>query len=428
MKNVFIVFLTSFVLGALCSWSVFSNENMQLWKTQEYQADSPLNMTEFWDVYNLIGDEYFREGGIEKQDLEYGAIKWMVEALWDKNSEFMTPEVYKRFDEVLNGKFEGIGAVVEKVPLWVMIERIIKWSPAKKFGVRSWDIVTQANGEDLVNLDLYDAVEQIKGPAWSTVVLTILRAWESGTIDIAVERAEIDIPSVEEEYFEDSEIAYIALNQYWDTTASEFRQALENVKESQARGLIIDVRDNGGWYLGSAVEILSEFIPGWELLVQTRYQDSAFNQNYLSVNTWEIYDKKIIVLMNGNSASASEITAGALREYDKAILVWEQTFGKWSVQQPFEMQGGSLLKLTVAKWFTPKNRNIEEEGIEPDIEIFFQEEDYENEYDRQLEEAKKILDLYIENKTIGLTVEAYDTANPIEETVVENVGTELEQE
>lgn len=365
-------------------------------------------MWEFWSVYSVIEEEYFTSGAVDKQNLLYGAIGGMVDALGDKNSEFMTPEVYERFDEVLNWKFEGIWAVVEKVPLGILVERIIKGSPAKKYDVRSGDIIIKANDADLSELDLYDAVEKIKWPAGTEVVLTILRAWETSEIEISVIRDEIEIPSVEEEYFELENIAYIAINQYGDTTASEFQKALSNVKNSWANGLIIDVRDNGGGYLQSAVEILSEFIPSQELLVTTRYQDSAFNQDYMSFNNGEIYEEKIIVLINRNSASASEITAWALREYGKAIIVWEKSYGKGSVQQPFEMYDGSLLKLTVARWFTPKGRNIDEEGIEPDIEVMFQDEDYENEYDRQLEEAKKILELYQEKNTIGLTVEAYE--------------------
>jgi len=205
---------------------------------------------------------------------------------------------------------------------------------------------------------------------------------------------------------------------FGDQTASEFSEALENVVKSGAEWLIIDVRDNGGGYLQSAVQILSEFIPEKEKLVQTRYRDDYFNQNYYSVNDGDIFDKKIVVLINGNSASASEITAWALREYDKAILIWEKTYGKWSVQQPFEMDDGSLLKLTVAKWFTPEGKNIEIDGIEPDVEVIFLEEDYEYVYDRQLEEAKILLKKFIEKPTIGLTISDYLDEKSSRDTVV----------
>lgn len=397
------MFLT-FLLWTWCS----STGEAILWNPNLWKSSEKLDMRDFWEVYDIIEDEYFTSGVISKEDLVRGAISWMVEALDDQHSEFMDPEITKKFNEALEGDFEGIGAVVEKVPLWVKIERILKWSPAKIYDVRSWDIVIKADEYELQDLDLYDAVDKIKWPAGTKVILTILRVWEDSVLEIEVTRDKIHIPSVEEEIFEEGNIGYISLNMFGDTTASEFRTVLNSLQEKNIEWLILDVRDNGGWYLQSAVEVLSEFIPEWEVLVKTKYRNDFLNNNYFSLNDWETFDKKIVVLINGNSASASEITAWALREYNKAILVWQQSYGKWSVQQPFEMEDGSLLKLTVAKWFTPEWRNIEEDGVEPDIEIEYLEEDYETLYDRQLEEAKKILKSFIENETIGLSVEAYE--------------------
>lgn len=404
-STVFISFLTLLLISG-CFLSIDTKSDItNLWKTSE-----KLDMTDFWEVYEKIEDEYFTSWSIEKEELVRGAIAWMVEALWDQHSEFMDPEVTKKFNEVLEWDFEWIWAVVEKVPLWVKIERILKWSPAKQFWVRSWDIVIKADEFELQDLDLYDAVDKIKWPAGTKVLLTILRVWEEELLEIELVRDKIHIPSVEREYFEEEELDYISINMFWDATASEFREALDEVRASESKGLIIDVRDNGGWYLQSAVEILSEFIQQNEVLVTTKYKRSLFNDNYNSFGpqNGELFDKKIVVLMNWNSASASEITAWALREYNKAILVWEKTYGKWSVQKPFEMDDGSLLKLTVAKWFSPKWRNIEEEGVDPDIEVVFLDEDYDNDYDRQLEEAKKVLEQFIEQWTIWLAVEWYN--------------------
>lgn len=410
MKKTFIFFLTSFLLWFFFAGFLAENQFLWLWKTSEKLSFLPwekLNLSDFWEVYDIIELKYFSDNQIKKDDLVRGAISWMVEALGDQHSEFMDPETTKKFDEALTWDFEGIGAVVEKVPLGIKVERILKGSPAKKYGVRAKDIIIKVDEEDLDELDLYDAVEKIKGPAGTQVKLTIIRPEEEELLEIAVTRDKIHIPSVEEEYFEEDNIAYISINMYGEQTAQEFRSALENVKKTNVDGLIIDVRDNGGGYLLSAVEILSEFIKKDEVLVKTRYKDSFLNQNYFSINEGEIYDKKVVVLINGNSASASEITAGALKDYDKAILVGEKTYGKWSVQQPFDMPDGSLLKITVAKWFTPNGINIDEEGINPDIEVSFTEEDYDNNYDRQLEEAKKILKTFIEKKTIGLTLEVH---------------------
>jgi carboxyl-terminal processing protease len=410
MKKVFIALLTSFILWWAAALYFEEINIFGLWKTSEkvwiFSRDK-MEMTDFWEVYEIIEKDYFTQDAVEKEDLVAWAISWMVEALWDRHSEFMSPEITKKFNSTLDGDFVWIGAVVEKVPLWVKVERILKGSPAKKYDVRGWDIIIKANGTELNELDIFDAVDVIKWPAGSKVNLTIIRAGEEEILEISLVRQKIHIPSIEQEYFKDENIAYIAINMFWDATAQEFIAALDDVKKSGVDGLIIDVRDNGGWYLQSAVQILSEFMPEKEVLVKTRYKNSFFDENYFSVNDGEIYSKNIVVLINENSASASEITAWALREYNKAILVGQETYGKWSVQQPFDMIDGSLLKLTVAKWFTPNGKNIDGEGIMPDIEIEFLEEDYENVYDRQLEEAKKILQIFIEKETIWLAIEAY---------------------
>lgn len=415
MKKTFVVFLTSFLSGALLSWFAADFIQENLWKTfsqSHFSAKESLDMQPFWQVYDIVEKQYFSSGSLKKEDIVSGAIAGMVEALWDKHSEFMTPSVHEKFQEALSGDFEWIGAVVEKEPLGVRVERIIKGSPAKKYDVRAKDIIIEANGESLEGLDVYDAVEKIKGPAWTQVELSILRPGEKSILKINLTREKIHIPSVEEKYFEKEKIAYIALNMFGDTTSQEFKEALNNVKKSDTKGLILDLRDNGGWYLQSAVEILSEFIPEGEVLVKTHYKDAFFDQNYFSQGSIEPYTKKIVVLMNGNSASASEITAWALREYNKAILVGEKTYGKGSVQQPFELEDGSLLKLTVAKWFTPEWKNIDADGISPDIKISYLEEDYTTLYDRQLEEAKKILEIFVEKQTLWLSIESYIKAHP----------------
>jgi len=421
MKKIFIVFLTSFWLWYFIStlWVDFLEKSSLKTPEQQYEV-SDLDLEDFWKVYNIIEQEYFREGKIEKRELVEGAISGMVDALWDQHSEFMNPELTEKFESTLNGDFEWIWAVVEKIAAWVKIERVLKWSPAKKYDVRSWDILISANGEELQDLDIYDAIDKIKWPAGSSVVLEIIRQWEEKILTIEVIRDKIHIPSVEQEYFEEEDIGYIAINMFWETTAVEFIEALNSVKESQVSGLIIDVRDNGWWYLQSAVQILSEFIPEDDVIVKTKYMDSFFNENYYSVNDGEIFEKKIVVLMNGNSASASEITAGALRDYNLAILLWEQTYGKWSVQQPFNFDNGSLLKLSVAQWFTPKWNSIEQEGIEPDVPVEFLDEDYENGYDRQLEEAKKLLQIFIEKETIGLALEEYNIQKEAEKSLSVN--------
>jgi len=411
----FVIFLTSFLLGVIFSFQIGKNIVDDLLKSKTYVVtgestyeENDLDLTRVLEAYFYLKREYYDSDVIKKNDLVESAIKWMVDWLWDKHSEYMTKKETKNFHEALSWDFEWIGAVVEKVELWVMIERILKGSPAKNFGLLKGDILIEANGIELEDLDLYEAVDNIKGPAGTKVVLKYLRAWEIDPLETEVIRGKIKIPSVDSKILEDTDIWYIAVNMFWWDTEVEFKKALEDFKEKE--GIIIDLRDNGWGYLQSAVVILSNFIKNGKNIVFTKYKNIFDNNVYKSVNNGDTYEWKIVVLINGNSASASEITAGALRDYNKAILVWEKSYWKWSVQQPFDLSSGWTLKLTIARWFTPKNKNIDKEWIEPDIEIRFLKEDYENDYDRQLEEAKKVLNNFIKYGSLKLSVDEYNNS------------------
>ncbi len=427
-----LIFLTLF-LASFWLW-LASSHNIKTWYVQNILKTpvssvsgefKDLDLSTFWKVHSLIKKEYYDLDGLKKEELINWATKWLVSAIWDKHSEFMTQKENEEFSKMLSWDFEWIWAVVDKIEfLWVKIERVLKWSPAEKFWLRKDDILIEANWEKLEDLNLFDAVAKIKGPAGTKVLLKVLRSGEKEALEIEVIRKNIKIPSVEEKYFKDENIWYIAINLFWDETSHEFKKALKNIEKKEAKGLIIDLRNNGWGYLVSAVEILSEFIDNWELLVTTKYKNKFLDEVYKSINIWGTFDKKIVILINGSSASASEITSWALREYNKAIIVWEKSYGKWSVQKPFILEDGSMLKLTIAKWFTPKDRNIDKEWITPDIEVKIKKQDYDLEeckkewvckkdlkqkdfkfYDRQLEEAKKVLQSFIKKGTLQVIVD-----------------------
>jgi carboxyl-terminal processing protease len=241
--------------------------------------------------------------------LAYWATKWLVESLWDKFSEFMPPEENKQFSQALSWDFEWIWAVVDKNEIWVIVDRLIKGSPALKNDIRKWDIIMKANDIDLSKLSLYDAVAKIKWQAGTKVNLVIFRAWEKELLKKEVTREKITIPSVDSKVIEKTNLWYIAINIFWENTASEFNMALEDLKSKKVSWIILDLRDNWGWFLQSAVDILSNFTAKWKLLVTTKYKNSVMNNYYYSDNMWDPYKIPLVVLVNENTASASEITA-----------------------------------------------------------------------------------------------------------------------
>lgn len=429
--KVFIIFLTSFSLGFYMNdridFSQYKEKKLENSDTfvqtllKDTLINKNLNLDLFWQVYNIVNQNYYSSDELKPKELEYGLINGYVNALGDKFSEFMTPEITKQFNETLAWDFEWIGAVIDEHELGVLVDRVLKGSPALKNGILKWDIIIEANGIVLKGLSTNEAVSHIKGTAGTKVLLKILRAWENGVLEKEITREKITIPSVDTKDTGDEEIGYISLNMFGDNTAKEFSDMLATFNNDKVKWIIIDLRDNGGWYLEVAKEILSHFIEKGKLLVTTKYKDSNLNNYYYSENFGQIFDKKIIILINGNSASASEITAWALKDYNKAILVGEKSYGKGSVQQPFDLPDGSMLKLTIAKWYTPKDYSIDHNGINPDIKVEFKKEDYtpipgkEKEfvpYDRQFEEAKGILKKFIKYQNINLVVDEYSKEHP----------------
>lgn len=421
----FIIFLTSFSLGFYISKNINLDNKKQnnIVETilKEKILDKSLNLDLFWQVYNIVNQNYYSASDLKQKDVEYWIISWYISSLWDKFSEFMSPEITKQFNDALNWDFEGIWAIINKHDLWVQVETVLKWSPALQNWVMKGDIIIEANWVSLKWKTSNESVTYIKWPSWTKVILKILRTWESDILIKEIIRDKIKIPSVDSHDISESDIWYISINMFWENTSKEFLDKLNTFNNDKYKWLIIDLRDNWWGYLESAVEILSNFIEKWKVLVTTKYKNSLLNNNYYSKNFGQVFDKKIVILINWNSASASEITAWALRDYNKAILVWEKSYWKWSVQQPFDLPDWSMLKLTIAKWYTPNDYSIDHNWIEPDIKVTLKKEDYtpivwkEKDfvpYDRQLEEAKKVIKKFIKYENINLVVDKYKKENP----------------
>jgi len=251
--------------------------------TSIYSSWNDLNLTKYWAIYDIIKKEYFDENTINNDKLLESSITWLVNWLWDKHSTYFNKDENKSFNETLSWDFEGIWAVVEINPLWVAIDRIIKWSPAKKFDLRSGDIIISANDISLQWMNLVEAVNNIKWPAWTIVKLYILREGEESLVKKEVVRDKIKIPSVDFEKF-DNNTGYISINMFWEETSRDFKNALNELKNTS--WIIVDLRDNWGGYLISAVEILSNLIENWNIVVVTKYKDENIDEVYNSINDW----------------------------------------------------------------------------------------------------------------------------------------------
>ena len=429
--SLFIISILTFFLLGLFFAEPISNLYVKNFKKSDInnvftKEENDLNLKKFWEVYDILKKEYYSLDWIKKQDLVDWAIAWMVDAIWDKHSEFMTTKIAKSFNDALSWDFEWIWAVVKIHPLWVKIERILKGSPAKKYWLKKDDVIIEANSEKLEWLNIVEAVNKIKWPAWTKVKLKILRPWEKEVLEKEVTRAKIKIPTVETKDL--WKYWYIALNMFWENSSDEFKKALKEFKNK--KWIIIDLRDNWGWYLNWAVEIISNFIENWKKVVEVKWKGLLNSSIYKSAWLDNKYNWKIVILLNENSASASEITAWALHDYKKAILVWTKSYWKWSVQTTKIFSDGSELKYTIAKWFTPNWQNIDQKWIEPDIKVEFEKQDYDLEeckkvwkcdknmkqedfefYDRQLEKAKDILKDFVKIWDIKKVIEKYSEEN-----------------
>ncbi len=341
----------------------------------------------FWEAWRLIERDYY--GDIPNEDeMTYGAIRGAVNTLGDPFTAFIDPEIAGINREDDTGSFQGIGAYVTMRDGRLMIVNTFKDQPAEKAGVRRGDIVLQVDDTVIENMSVYEAITLIRGKAGTPVVLTIVREGQE-EFEVEIIRAQIDIPVVESEMREDG-IAYVSLFDFSSDATAKLEAAIEDLLDQDPTGLVLDLRGNPGGWLNEAVETTGLFLSKDALVLIERFKDGT-EQTYEAPNRPAAPDIPMVVLVDGGSASASEIVAGALQDHERAVLIGEKTFGKGSVQWPHELSNGAEMRVTVARWFTPNDRAIHGEGLEPDIEVEITEEDFEAELDPQLDRAVEYL-------------------------------------
>lgn len=346
-----------------------------------------INFGLFWDVWDRVNKQFV--GSINNQTMVYDAIKGALSSLDDPYTLFLTPDELKRFKEDLGGSFSGIGAEIENRNGAITILTPLTDSPAAKAGLKPKDVVVKIDDKSTEGMLVNDAIKLIRGDKGTTVKLTIAREGEEKLLEIPIVRDTIVIKSVSWEMKSDN-IGYIKVNQFGDDTEQLFRQALDEMVAKKPKGLIVDVRNNPGGYLDTAVNMSSYLLNERGAIVKQKDKKGSILE-LKATKAPLITGTPLVVLVNGSSASASEIFAGAMQDYGRAKLVGEKTFGKGSVQELQDLDNGAAVRITIAKWLTPKDRAIDKEGIKPDIEVALTDEDYAAGRDPQLDKAFELL-------------------------------------
>jgi carboxyl-terminal processing protease len=355
-------------------------------------GNEEVDFTLFWDVWDLVKDKYVDHDSLKAQDMIDGAINGMLSATGDPYTMFLNEEKFAELTEDLNGNFEGIGAEIGIKDNILTVITPLEESPAQQAGLRAGDKIIEIEGESSAEMTIEEAVKKMRGPKGTELHLKIFRIndEDTETEDVTVIRDTIHIDSVRVDFLE-NDIAHIKLMQFGEDTIKEFNKIISKIKQNKTKGIILDVRNDPGGILQTAVVISSKFLPSNTVVVMEEDAQDKRTKLY-TTGAHPFVDIPLVVLINEGSASASEILAGALRDNrDDITIVGQQSFGKGSVQELIPTSSLTAAKITVAKWLTPNGEQINEKGIAPDVEVEYTSDDYEKEIDPQLDKAIEIV-------------------------------------
>lgn len=370
------------------SFPVFSDKKVIL---HQSSPNATVDFALFWDVWNKISRYYIDSASLDTAKMLDGAITGMVGAVGDPYTSYFPPKENQDFKDDLGGAFEGVGMQLGVKDGHIMVVAPLKGNPAEKAGIRAGDWIIKVNGEDAASWSVATAVAKIRGPKGTTVTLQILHVNDITPIDVSIVRDTIVVASVESWVKEvaqveeikgatesasfrtrNDKIAYLRLTRFGDRTNDEWQTAVADILSAQKKngglkGLIFDLRNNPGGYLDGSVFIGSEFIRSGTIVSQVNSDKTRqdFNVNRKGA----LLDIPLVILVNNGSASAAEIVAGALRDHKRGKIVGETTFGKGSVQTPYDLAGGAAVHITTGKWLLPSGASISKEGVKPDVEI-----------------------------------------------------------
>ena len=374
-----IVAIVSFVAGAR-SDALFANVASVFGVRT---SNKTIDLSSVQKTYQELVANY--DGKLDTQKLIYGANRGLVEAAGDPHTAYMDPDETKEFDKSLSGQIGGgIGAEIGLRNNKPTIIKPLENSPAQKAGIKAGEAIVKVNDEASSDWSVEKVVSKIRGEVGTSVKLTLLS--DGQTREVSVVRQNIVSPAVESEI--DGEIGILKVNRFGDDTVSLSRKYASEFVEKGVKKVILDLRNNPGGTVGAAQGLLGIWLDNQ--IAMTERRGSEIVKTLRTTGTPILGNMKTVVLINGNSASASEITAGALREYGKATLVGQKSYGKGSVQIVLGLPGGSQMKVTEARWYTPKGKNIDKTGIEPDVKVDLSAEDINNNVDPQMDKAKSL--------------------------------------
>lgn len=392
-------FFVGFYSGAYYEKEVQVPQEYGLLKGREKEIPKYLSKdVEFdllWDVWSRVKNDYVHKNTPDTK-LFYGALAGIVASLGDPYSVFLTPETSEKFHESLSGSFQGIGAEIGIKKNQLLIITPLPDTPADKAGLRTGDKILKIDRVNTAGMPLDEAVSKIRGKKGTTVVLTIYRDGEEKERDVSIVRSTIEVKSVTWKLLDDPTIGYVKVSNFNEDTEGRFQEAVNYMLGKRVKGIILDLRNNPGGFLDTAIQMAGYWVDGQTVVIEQ--YDGDHREEFKARMNARLEKMPTIVLVNEGSASASEIVSGALQDYGSATLVGMKTFGKGSVQDVKPLKDGSSVKLTVAKWLTPKGRMIDEEGIKPDIEVEISKEDFEANRDPQLQKATELLKEKIEKK------------------------------
>jgi carboxyl-terminal processing protease len=383
------IFLAGILLG------VFLDRNLIIEKLADLSRDPtwqkifkrPPDANLFWQTWYFAKTKFANQP-VSDRDLFYGALKGMIDALKDPYSVFLTPEANQKFQEEMSSSFEGIGVEIGVKNNQLTVIAPLPGTPADLAGLRAGDVIEKIDSLPTVGLSTEQAANLIRGKRGTKVTLTISRKNWPKPKEFEITRAKIKIKTVTWQMKKPG-IVYLKISQFNNETYREFLAASKEILLKNPRAIILDLRNNPGGYLDSAVEIASFWLG--DKIITTSKDGSGQTKEYRGQNNPSLGYLETVVLINHGTASGAEIIAGAFQDYKKAILVGEKTFGKGSIQELIPLEDGSALKLTTAYWYTPSGKKINNEGIAPDVEIKLTEEDYNQDRDPQLDKALEIL-------------------------------------